>query len=137
MNDQTDQVAVIARAAGIQVERMKGPIGVDGETGFVAQAVRVIDAERFVRSLAPNSKLWLYRAYMAPGDELLTIRHYSRSLTPKLAERERILAIVDEIESYYPLDVFPEPEPGCAPDRYSAAMARRVCAQLRKRIIEA
>lgn len=39
-------------------------------------------------------------------------------------------AIANYIERFadnYPVDIFPPPTPGCAPDLYSAGMARHLC----------
>jgi hypothetical protein len=46
----------------------------------------------------------------------------------------RIAAFVAAQAAAYPLDVFPPVEPGCAPDRYSAAMARHCAATWAERI---
>jgi hypothetical protein len=52
------------------------------------------------------------------------------------AARRHAVEICLKFAANYPKDVFPDPEQGCSPDRYAAAMARHVCAQLARMIME-
>lgn len=77
--DQTGQVVAEAQAAGFDVEQLTQPLGIDPEAdAFVVKSVRVLSTEALLNSLTPGCKLWIYQAYLAPGDELLTIRYYVR-----------------------------------------------------------
>lgn len=45
-----------------------------------------------------------------------------------MSDYEKIAAFIESFgATYYPEDIFPKPTPGCAPDLYSAAMARHLC----------
>lgn len=48
----------------------------------------------------------------------------------------RAMIVVSKFGERYPTDIFPKPYPGCAPDLYSAAMARHLCEILPLEIAE-
>lgn len=37
------------------------------------------------------------------------------------------ISIVKKMKSWYPVEIFPDPAPGCAVDRYTAAGVRLAC----------
>ena len=49
---------------------------------------------------------------------------------------EDVIQIIKDHKSYYPISIFPEPEPGCAVDRYTAAGCRLVCDNILRAIDE-
>lgn len=67
-----------------------------------------------------------------------TMTPHSKSLYNRGRKRalREVLSLISETQKYYPITVFPEPEPVCAPDRYSAAMARDICKTMYARVSE-
>lgn len=81
-----------------------------------------------------DATYWKRRALAADQKNAHIGHQISRALE---AERQRIVKHLEAWLSYYPEDVFPPPEPGCAPDRYSAGMARHLLRTLIKDVTKA